>query len=222
MSHQEKDKQNGVLGVPDRATLKLKAFSPSMLPPTVKTENAIGVNKSINNTIKVIQANCAESSQSDKPKQKASNSLNDASNDNKQEDTEPTGGQNQSIAKKKTKYWIPNKQYKEILALLQEKYPIVFGKEVKILAVGIHKRLAKEIDVAGKTLAAFFRRYCNSKSYLEAHTIGAPRYGLDGNIIGEVLEQQQARKNHFLKPHVPSEGMEIQEQTIHSNTENNE
>ena len=100
-----------------------------------------------------------------------------------------------------TKSAIKNKQkkfvveYLEILKTLSDKFPKVFIKgEVKVLKLGIHKDIKERTDLKSREIGKFFRKYCNSKAYKEAHVESANRYDLDGNVVGVVTAEEMAKK----------------------------
>lgn len=93
--------------------------------------------------------------------------------------------------------------YNERLSLtihtLQENFPIAFPKKPnpKVpLAVGTTKYLYKlinkgEININRGMVMPVLKTWCTSLSYYAAClNEGVPRYGLNGEIIGEVLEDQ--------------------------------
>ena len=92
-----------------------------------------------------------------------------------------------SAKKPKNKPLTPE-QYNAILEILTEKYPHIFGDEIKILAVGIHLDVAKELELSRMVPRKFFRKYCRTKEYQRARQMGVDRYDLLGNIVGKVTE----------------------------------
>jgi len=94
-------------------------------------------------------------------------------------------------------------RYRERLSLtidiLQEKFPIAFPRKPnpKVpLAIGTAKYLYKlinkgEIDINHGMVNPAIKCWCTSLSYYAAClTQGAPRYGLNGEVIGEILDYQ--------------------------------
>jgi hypothetical protein len=80
-------------------------------------------------------------------------------------------------------------EYLNLLNQLKIKYPKAFpekGKQIVILALGIHKELAKALDISIKKARIFCRLYCSRKIYVTARIPGAKRYDLEGNITGEI------------------------------------
>jgi ProP effector len=78
----------------------------------------------------------------------------------------------------------------DLLAKVQKKYPKTFPAKNNpkvILAIGIHKELANGLEISMGKARKFCAIYCNKKSYKDARVLGAKRYDLEGNIVGEVL-----------------------------------
>jgi hypothetical protein len=80
-------------------------------------------------------------------------------------------------------------EYLNLLNQLKIKYPKAFpekGKQIVMLALGIHKELAKALGISIKKASIFCRLYCSRKVYVTARIPGAKRYDLEGNITGEI------------------------------------
>jgi len=81
-------------------------------------------------------------------------------------------------------------EYLNLLNQLKIKYPKAFpkkGEQIVMLALGIHKELAKALDISIKKARIFCKLYCSRKIYVTARISGAKRYDLEGNITGEIL-----------------------------------
>lgn len=83
--------------------------------------------------------------------------------------------------------------------ILQDKFPLAFPKKPnpKVpLAIGTTKYLYKligkrEIDINRGMVNPALKCWCSSLSYYAAClNEGAPRYGLNGEVIGEILDYQ--------------------------------
>lgn len=91
---------------------------------------------------------------------------------------------------KKSKHFVfPLQELGDLYKLLREKFPNAFpakGEPPKALAIGIHKDLAESLKLPMIKTKSFCRIYCRRKEYLEVRVKGAPRYDLNGTVIGEV------------------------------------
>lgn len=90
---------------------------------------------------------------------------------------------------------IPQKQVeecKQILKLLQTKYPLCFAMKAKSLAIGIHKEIiATEKETFSKQqIHRFFRRYCSDKRYKKLLIEGKQRFNLDGTPASLVTKEE--------------------------------
>ncbi|WP_342226325.1 ProQ/FINO family protein [Rickettsia endosymbiont of Urophora cardui] len=58
-------------------------------------------------------------------------------------------------------------EYKQVLKLLQTKYPLCFSIPAKPLAIGIHKEIidAEKDNFSNQQIRRFFKRYCSDKRY---------------------------------------------------------
>lgn len=91
---------------------------------------------------------------------------------------------------KSPKKLLSKEEFTDLLVKAREKYPKVFldrDSPKVILAIGIHKELAKGLEISMTKARKICMIYCNQKSYKEARIPGAKRYDLEGNITGEIL-----------------------------------
>ncbi|WP_342224701.1 ProQ/FinO family protein [Rickettsia endosymbiont of Urophora cardui] len=87
---------------------------------------------------------------------------------------------------------------KQILKLLQTKYPLCFSIPAKPLAIGISKEvIALENDNFSKQqIKRFFRRYCADYRYKKLLVEGAQRFNLDGSPAGLVTKAEVPPKTN--------------------------
>lgn len=107
----------------------------------------------------------------------------------------------QEAVKAKLTRW--KKEYKQVLKLLQTKYPLCFTIPAKPLAIGIHKEIiATEKDNFSKQqIHRFFRRYCSDRRYKTLLIEGQQRFNLDGTPVTLVTKEEVPPKtNKFFKP----------------------
>lgn len=84
-----------------------------------------------------------------------------------------------------------------LAAILAEKHPVAFpsrkpGNSSTVLKIGIRKDIAALYpEVSSRTLSAFLSWHTRSSKYLVAlSAAGTARYDLDGNVVGNVTEEQ--------------------------------
>ena len=106
------------------------------------------------------------------------------------------------MSSKKRRY-LSREDYKSILEDMQESYPGLFSpNKTKLFKVGIIRELIANNDKYTATkLRGFARLYCNQKLYKDQHVLGATRYGLDGEVCGEVTAEQLASMPKSCKIH---------------------
>lgn len=83
--------------------------------------------------------------------------------------------------------------YAKILSYFQDKYPKCFTVPVTPFAIGIHKELMNETDLANlnisrRQLRIFFHFYCSKLEYIAALKPGVQRADLLGNPTSMVIE----------------------------------
>jgi ProP effector len=84
------------------------------------------------------------------------------------------------------------------LEMLSAAFP-VFG-ECKVLAVGIHKAIKEKLpDVDAGQLRAAMKIHTASTRYLKVLSQGGSRFDLDGNVAGEVTEEQRKQATEGLR-----------------------
>lgn len=77
-----------------------------------------------------------------------------------------------------------------LLASLQAIYPVL--NETRPLALGIHKAIhEKQPELGREELRLAMRTHTASTRYLKELATGTQRYDLDGNVAGEVTEEQR-------------------------------
>ena len=89
---------------------------------------------------------------------------------------------------------------KQILKLLQTKYPLCFSIPAKPLAIDISKEvIATEKDHFSKQqIHRFFRRYCSDYRYKKLLIEGARRFNLDGTPTTLVTKEEVPPKTNKL------------------------
>lgn len=92
---------------------------------------------------------------------------------------------------------------KQILKLLQSKYPLCFSIPAKPLAIGISKEIIvlEQDNFSKQQINRFFRRYCSDYRYKKLLVEGAQRFNLDGTLATLVTKEEVPPKtNKFSKP----------------------
>ncbi|WP_341763576.1 ProQ/FinO family protein [Candidatus Tisiphia endosymbiont of Beris chalybata] len=95
---------------------------------------------------------------------------------------------------------------KQILKLLQTKYPLCFSIPAKPLAIGIYQEVKANINTekdhfSNQQIRRFFKRYCSDKRYKKLLVEGKQRFNLDGSPATLVTKQEVPPKsNKFFKP----------------------
>jgi len=81
---------------------------------------------------------------------------------------------------------------KQILKLLQTKYPLCFSIPVKPLAIGISKEVIEleKDNFSKQQIRRFFRRYCSDYRYKKLLVEGAQRFNLDGTPAALVTKEE--------------------------------
>ena len=86
-----------------------------------------------------------------------------------------------------------SKSVSQVLKVLSESLPDIFGTEPKPLKIGFSKELvASDIKekLSPRECGKGITSWVNSTKYLESCIAGAPRFDIDGNPSGEVTEKQ--------------------------------
>ena len=94
--------------------------------------------------------------------------------------------------------YVPNKalpewlqRYNGLLHEVNRRYSRLFvGKEVKPLAIGIHKEIQDKLKWDNETTKFFFKTYTRTKKYKAALVEGAKRYDIQGKAFGEVTKAE--------------------------------
>ncbi len=92
---------------------------------------------------------------------------------------------------------------KQILKLLQTKYPLCFSIPAKPIAIGISKEVIEleKDNFSKQQIRRFFRRYCSDYRYKKLLVEGAQRFNLDGTPATLVTKEEVPPKtNKFSKP----------------------
>lgn len=81
---------------------------------------------------------------------------------------------------------------KQILKLLQSKYPLCFSIPAKLLAIGISKEVIEyeKDNFSKQQINRFFRRYCSDYRYKKLLVEGAQRFNLDGTLATLVTKDE--------------------------------
>ncbi|WP_052691127.1 ProQ/FINO family protein [Rickettsia endosymbiont of Ixodes pacificus] len=111
-----------------------------------------------------------------------------------------TAEQQEAVQAKLTRW---KKEYKQVLKLLQTKYPLCFAMKAKPLAIGIHKEIidTEKENFSKQQIHRFFRRYCSDKRYKKLLVEGKQRFNLDGTPATLVTKEEVPPKtNKFFKP----------------------
>ncbi|KIJ88773.1 ProQ/FINO family protein [Rickettsia asembonensis] len=98
----------------------------------------------------------------------------------------------------KTKLMRWKDKSKQILKLLQTKYPLCFSNPAKPLAIGISKEVIEleQDNFSKQQIRRFFRRYCSDCRYKELLIEGAQRYNLDGTNASLVTKEEVPPKTN--------------------------
>ena len=95
---------------------------------------------------------------------------------------------------------LTREEIKQILELLREKFPSAFSKkEFLILKKGIDLDICKSenIKINRTKLRTFLSIYTAHPGYRKIHVVGANRYDLKGNIVGQVTEEEYHNYKKF-------------------------
>jgi len=87
---------------------------------------------------------------------------------------------------------------KQILKLLQSKYPLCFSIPTKPLAIGISKEVMvlEQDNFSKQQMHRFFRRYCSDYRYKKLLVEGAQRFNLDGSPATLVTKEEVPQKTN--------------------------
>lgn len=87
---------------------------------------------------------------------------------------------------------------KQILKLLQTKYPLCFSIPAKPLAIGISKEVIEleKDNFSKQQIRRFFRRYCSDYRYKKLLVEGAQRFNLDGSPATLVTKEEVPPKTN--------------------------
>ncbi|MCC8369749.1 MAG: ProQ/FinO family protein [Rickettsia endosymbiont of Oxypoda opaca] len=96
----------------------------------------------------------------------------------------------QEALKAKLARW--KEECKQILKLLQTKYPLCFAMKAKPLAIGIHKEIiaTEKEHFSNQQIRRFFKRYCSDKRYKKLLIEGKQRFNLDGTPASLVTKEE--------------------------------
>jgi sRNA-binding protein len=95
---------------------------------------------------------------------------------------------------------LTKEEIKQILELLRERFPGAFSKkEFLILKKGIDLDICKDndININRTKLRTFLRNYTGHPGYMKVHVVGANRYDLKGDIVGQVTEEEYINYKKF-------------------------
>lgn len=166
-----------------RSTLKLKMLLQTILPQ-LPQKQVVVIDK---NTLQQKTANTKDI----KP-----NACN-----NKAAKAQILAQEQQEAIKTKLARW--KEEYKQVLKLLQTKYPLCFSIPAKLLAIGIHKEIidAEKDNFSNQQIRRFFKRYCSDKRYKKLLIEGKQRFNLDGTQASLVTKEEVSPKtDKFFKP----------------------
>ncbi len=91
------------------------------------------------------------------------------------------------------------------LNTLKEKFPEVCGNTIKPLALGVFKEIASVLQNEGISITQsrlIMRVYSKSTSYLQAVISGEHRYGLDGQIKGNITDDEKLYATKILNERI--------------------
>lgn len=92
----------------------------------------------------------------------------------------------------------PYKKFKQIHKRLQLKCPeVITYKPSKVFAIGIHKEIAKLLDISVTDAKIFCKYYCNI-DYQRLLIEGAERFNLNNEVTDTVTEEQVIRAKAFV------------------------
>ena len=95
---------------------------------------------------------------------------------------------------------LPREEILNILELLRNNFPNAFSKqEFVILKKGIDLDICKSgiLGINRTKLRTFLRIYTNHPGYIKAHVVGAKRYDLNGEVVGQVTEDEYKSFKEF-------------------------
>jgi ProP effector len=90
-----------------------------------------------------------------------------------------------------------------IIGLLQKKFPIAFpiNPAPKIpLKIGIHKDIleqADQLNLSEQDVRAALKKWCRGKRYSDCIVVGAARFDLYGNPVGQVTKDEAVQTEKF-------------------------
>lgn len=90
--------------------------------------------------------------------------------------------------------------FQEIYNKLHNKFPnIINMQNPVILAIGIHKELAKEVKISNQSIGKWISWYIRKSKYYINHKEGVARFNLNGEQCGTITEKEAnlstSRKN---------------------------
>lgn len=98
------------------------------------------------------------------------------------------------IKPKKTPTPPPEKvvlDFQEIYNKLHSKFPNVINMDNPVIfAIGIHKELAKEVEISRQSIGKLLSWYVRKSKYYNNYKEGMERYNLDGEQCGVVTEEE--------------------------------
>ncbi|KJW03978.1 ProQ/FINO family protein [Rickettsia argasii] len=143
-----------------RSTLKLKMPVQAILPQ-IPQKQVVVIDK------RALQQKTANA--------QSTKDIEPNSQNNKTTKVQTLTAEQQEALKAKLTRW--KEEYKQILKLLQTKYPLCFTMKAKPLAIGIHKEIidAEKEHFSNQQIRKFFKRYCSDKRYKKLKIQGLSR-----------------------------------------------
>ena len=93
----------------------------------------------------------------------------------------------------------PYKKFKEIHKWLRRKCPkVITYKPSKVFSIGIHKEIAKLLDISVTDAKLFCKYYCDI-NYQRLLIEGIERFNLNNEVTGIVTEEQAIRAKAFVE-----------------------
>jgi hypothetical protein len=91
------------------------------------------------------------------------------------------------------------KKFKHIHTWLQVKCPkVITNKPSKVFAIGIHKEIAKLLDISIVDAKLFCKNYCNI-DYQRLVIENAERFNLNNEVTGTVTKEQAIKAKSFVE-----------------------
>ncbi|WCR55953.1 ProQ/FINO family protein [Rickettsia asembonensis] len=181
-----------------KSTLKLKV-PVSVVTPILKKQVVVFDMQAVQN--KPVKTKVTKDIKPDASKNTKAGAIKAAQAQIKAEKAIALAEEQKAALKAKLARW--KDESKQILKLLQSKYPLCFSIPAKPLAIGISKEVIvlEQDNFSKQQIHRFFRRYCSDYRYKKLLVEGAQRFNLDGTKASLVTKEEVPPKtNKFSKP----------------------